>query len=143
MSDTALAGEGGYHLTMARLGNESRFSVLSLRERGLLLLLDLGSGFRLFTMPSLILTLGLPGGSDGEASAYNAGDLGSVPGLGRSPGEGHDNPLQYSCLKNPRDRGAWWATVHGVAKSQTRLSDFTFTFTLIRGKTGGAICCIG
>jgi hypothetical protein len=82
-------------------------------------LLDLGSGFRLFTMPSLILTLGLPGGADGEASAYNVGDLGSVPGLGRSPGEGHDNPFQYSCLKNPRDRGAWWATVHGVTKSQT------------------------
>ena len=53
-----------------------------------------------------------PGGSDGKASAYNAGDLGSVPGLGRSPGEGHGNPLQYSCLENPMDRGAWWITVH-------------------------------
>ena len=49
-----------------------------------------------------------------------------IPGLGRSPGEGNSNPLQYSCLKNSMDRGGWWATVHGVAKSQTRLSDFTF-----------------
>ena len=62
--------------------------------------------------------------------AYNVGDLGSIPGSGRSPGEGKGNPLQYSCLENPMDRGAWWATVHGVAKSWTRLSDFTFTFNL-------------
>jgi len=62
-------------------------------------------------------------------SACNTGDLGSIPGLGRSPGEGNGNPLQYSCLENPMDGGAWWATVHGVAKSQTRLSDLTFTFT--------------
>ena len=66
------------------------------------------------------------GSSEVKASACNAGDLGSIPGLGRSPGEGNGNPLQYSCLENPMDRGAWWATVHGVAKSQTRLSDFTF-----------------
>ena len=51
-----------------------------------------------------------------------------VPGLGRSPGEGNGYPLQYSCLKNPMDRGAWWATVHGVAQSQTRLSDEHFQF---------------
>ena len=70
-----------------------------------------------------------PGGSDGKASAYNAGDLGSVPGSGRSPGEGNGNPLQYSCLENPMDGGAWWATVHGVAKSRTRLSDFTHSLT--------------
>ena len=57
--------------------------------------------------------------------ASNAGDLGSIPGLGRSSGEGNGNPLQYSCLKNPMDREAWWATVHGVTKSRTRLSDFT------------------
>ena len=69
-----------------------------------------------------------PGGSDGKASAYNAGDLGSIPGSGRSPGEGNGNPLQYSCLENPMDGGAWWATVHGVTKRCTRLSDFTFTF---------------
>ena len=63
-------------------------------------------------------------------SGCNAGDLGSIPGSGRSPGEGNGNPLQYSCLENPMDGGAWWAIVHGVAKSRTRLSDFTFTFTL-------------
>ena len=66
-----------------------------------------------------------PGGSDGKASAYNVGDLGSIPGSGRFPGEGNGNPLQYSCLENPMDGGAWCATVHGVAKSRTRLSDFT------------------
>ena len=66
-----------------------------------------------------------PGGSDGKASVYNAGDPGSSPGLGRSPGEGNGNPLQYSCLENPMDRGAWQATVYGIAKSQSRLSDFT------------------
>ena len=60
-----------------------------------------------------------------KASAYNAGDLGSIPGLGRSPGEGNGNPLQFSCLENPMDRGAWQAAVHGVAKSWIRLSDFT------------------
>ena len=69
--------------------------------------------------------LDFPGGSDGKASACNAGDLGSTPGLGRSPGEGNGNALQYSRLENPMDRGAWWATVHGVKKSRTRLSDFT------------------
>ena len=58
-------------------------------------------------------------------SAYNAEDLGSIPGLRRSPGEGNGTPLQYSCLENPMDGGTWKATVHGVAKSQTRLSDFT------------------
>ena len=72
----------------------------------------------------------LPGGSEVKASARNEGDLGSIPGSGRSPGEGNGNPLQYSCLENPTDRGAWWATVHSVAKSQTQLSDFTFTFIL-------------
>ena len=63
------------------------------------------------------------GDSDGEEFACNAGNLGSVPGVGRSPGGGHGNPLQYSCLENPMDRGAWWVTVHGVTKSQTQLSD--------------------
>ena len=66
-----------------------------------------------------------PGGSEVKASACNLGDLGSIPGSGRSPGEGNGNPLQYSCLENPMDGGAWWTTVHGVTKSQTRLSDFT------------------
>ena len=65
------------------------------------------------------------GHTDGKASAYNAGDQGSIPGLGRSPGEGNGNPLQHPCLENPMDGGSWQATVHGVAKSQTRLSNFT------------------
>ena len=60
-----------------------------------------------------------PGGSEDKASACHAGDLGLIPGLGRSPGEGNGNPLQYSCLENSMDRGAWRATVHGVAKSRT------------------------
>ena len=59
----------------------------------------------------------------------NAGDEGLIPGLGRSPGGGHGNPLQYSCLKNPTDRGAWRVTVHGVAKSQTQPSTHTHTHT--------------
>ena len=63
--------------------------------------------------------MAFPRGSDGKASAYNMGDPGSIPGLGRSPGEGNGNPLQYSCLENPMDAGAWLATVHGVAKSRT------------------------
>ena len=67
----------------------------------------------------------LPGGSNGKASAYNVGDLGSIPGTGRSPGGGNGNPLQYSCLENPMDRGAWQATVPGVTKSKTRLSMHT------------------
>ena len=67
---------------------------------------------------------GFPGGSDGKASACNAGDPGSVLGSGRSPGEGNGNPLQYSCLENSKDGGAWWATVHGVPESQTQLSKF-------------------
>ena len=59
----------------------------------------------------------------GKESACNAGDLGLIPGLGRFPGEGKGYLLQYSFLENPMDRGAWWATVHGVSKSQTQLSD--------------------
>ena len=65
----------------------------------------------------------LPYSSDDKESACNAGDLGLIPRSGRSPGEGNGNPLQYSYLENPMDRGAWWATVYGVTKSQTRLSD--------------------
>ena len=61
----------------------------------------------------------LPRWLSGKESACNAGDTGSIPRLGRSPGEGNGNPLQYSCLENPIDRGAWWATVYGVEKSQT------------------------
>ena len=68
---------------------------------------------------------GFPGGSDRKASAYSVGDPGSIPRPGRSPGEGNSNPLQYPCLENLMDRGAWWATVHGVAKRQIQLSNFT------------------
>ena len=74
------------------------------------------------TIYCTIDSMGFPGGSDGKESVCNVGDLGLIPGLGRSPGGGHGNPLQYSCLENPMDRGAWQATVHGVAKSHTGLS---------------------
>ena len=63
--------------------------------------------------------------SEGKVCACNVGDLGLIPGWGRSPGEGNGNPLQYSCLENPVDEEAWWATVYGVAKSRTWLSNFT------------------
>ena len=63
--------------------------------------------------------MGFPVGSDGKEFTCNAGDLGLIPGLGRSEGEGNGNPLQYSCLENPMDRGAWWAILHGVTKLQT------------------------
>ena len=72
-----------------------------------------------FRKTSTSASLGFPGGSEGKASACNARDLGSIPGLGRSPGEGNGNALQYSCLGNPMDGGAWQATVHRVARSQT------------------------
>ena len=64
-----------------------------------------------------------PDGSDSKESSCNAGDLGLIPGLGRTSGGGHGNPLQYSCLETPMDRGASWATVQGVAKKSTLLSD--------------------
>ena len=73
--------------------------------------------------------LGFPGGLDGKESAHNAGDPGSIPGSRRSRKEGNGSPLHYSCLGNPMDKGAWWATVHGVAKSWTQLSDFHYFFT--------------
>ena len=100
---------------------------------------------------TLTLNVSFPGGSEVKASACE-GDLGLIPGSGRSAGEGNGNPLQYSCLENPMDRGAngnplqcsclenpmdggaWWATVHGVTKSLTRMSDFTFTFFQLKGK---------
>ena len=83
----------------------------------------------IFIYHILQFTQDFPGGSEVKVSACSVGYLGSIPGSGRSPGEGNGNPLQYSCLENPMDGGAWWATVHGVAKSRTRLSDLTFTFT--------------
>ena len=85
----------------------------------------------LYQVVNTFYLLGFPGGSEVKGSACIAGDLGSIPGLGRSPGEGNGKPLQYSCLENPMDGEAWWATVHGVSKSRTQLSDFTFTFHLL------------
>ena len=83
-----------------------------------------------------------PGGSDGKASAYNVGDLGSNPGSGRSPGEGNDNPLQYSCLENPMVGGAWWAySPWGRKESQTRLSDFTF-FHYVNDHSPSWVCFV-
>ena len=67
--------------------------------------------------------VGFPGGSDSKESTCKAGDLGSIPGLGRYPEGVRGNPLQYSCLENPMDRGAWWGTVHAVTKSRTQLSN--------------------
>ena len=73
-----------------------------------------------------IVTYGLPSFADSKESVCNTGDVGSIPGLGRSPGEETGYPFQHSCLKNCMDKGAWWPAVHGVAKSQTRLSNFDF-----------------
>ena len=78
---------------------------------------------------------GFPGGSDGKSVCQQCGRPGIDPWAGKIPREGNGNPLQYSCLDNPTDGGAWWATVHGVAKSQTRLSDFTSP-----GKNTGVSC---
>ena len=69
------------------------------------------------------IVMSFPDGSVVKNLPASARDVGSTLGLGRSPGEGNGNPLQYSCLTNPMDRGAWWATVHGVAQSQTQFSD--------------------
>ena len=74
---------------------------------------------RQITKGNLLYDSGNPGGSDGKVSACNIGDPGSIPGFGRSRGEGHGNPLQHSCLENSIHRGAWWTTVHGVTKSWT------------------------
>ena len=83
-----------------------------------------GQNFKYVKQKKMQRSLGfLGGGSDGKEFAYNAGDPGLIPGLRRSSGEGNGYPLQYSCLENPTDGGAWWATVHGVTRSQTRLSD--------------------
>ena len=74
-----------------------------------------------------MIVLGFPGGSDGKESTCNTGDLGLISVSGRCPREGNGYPLQYSCLENSMDRGAWWATVHGVEKTWTRLINYTFT----------------
>ena len=87
-------------------------------------------------MRAYICTQGFPGGSDGKGSACNAGDLGSIPGLGRSPGEGNGYPLQYPCLGNPMYRGAWSAIVHGNHKELDTTEQPTYTHTHI------CTCCI-
>ena len=79
----------------------------------------------------LIRRSDFPGSSVVKESACNVGDMGLIPGLGRSPAEGNGNPLQYSCLENYMDRGAWWTTVHGVTKSWIRLTDFHFQGDLV------------
>ena len=89
-------------------------------------LLDLADGTLLVTVP---------GGSEVKAPASNAGDLGSIPGWGRSPGEGNGNPLQYACLENPMDRGAWQVTVHGVARvRQDVVTEPSIVMSLILSK---------
>ena len=80
-------------------------------------------------VPNIIWDISFPGGSDGKASACCVGDPGSIPGLGRSSGEGNGNPLQYSCLENPMDQGAWWAMVHRVSKSRTQLTRLSTAHT--------------
>ena len=86
-----------------------------------MVILLLNSGFSKVIF--LVVALGgFPGGSVGKESACNAGDAGSIPGSGRSPRKENGNPLEYSCLKNLMNRGAWWTRVHGVAKSQIQLN---------------------
>ena len=93
-------------------------------------LLNLDTIYEQDTKWIMYCVLGFPGGSDGIESACNAGDLGLIPGLGRSPGEVNSYPLQYSGLENSMDRGAWQATVQGVAKTWTRLNNLHFQFSL-------------
>ena len=89
------------------------------------------TGFKgTFILHEILSIPGFPGSSDGKECACSTGDPGSIPGLGRSSGEGNGTPLQYPCLGNPMDQGAWWAEVHGVSKSQTRLSDLTHTLSI-------------
>ena len=125
------AGKGGS--AKKRLHNRwrtpARFFLPKNRSLGGYPLAPISIGWKLtqeFTAPSILLDF--QGGSDDRASACNVGNRGSIPGSGRSAGEGKGYPLQCSCQENPMDGGAWWATVRGVAKSQTQLGDFTFTF---------------
>ena len=90
---------------------------------GITTFMEAASCYYLILIHAVTLECRLCGSSDGKESACKAGDLGLIPGSGRSSGEGNGNPLQCSCLGNPMDRGAWWATAHGVAKSRTGLRD--------------------
>ena len=92
-------------------------------------------------LPSENLQLGFPGGSDGKESACNVGDLGSIRGSGRSPWVGNGNPLQYSCLENSVDRGAWQSTVHGVTKSWTQVN-YSYFLSLKNSLVKRASFCI-
>ena len=96
------------------IDRRKRRTRLTKGEKNLKLLND-----QTWNIKQIYLYMAFPGGSDGKESACNEGDAGSIPGLKRSSGGRNGNPLQYSCLENPMDRGAWWATVHGVTKSQT------------------------
>ena len=90
-------------------------------------------------------SLSFPGSSEGKASPCNTGDLDSIPGSGRSPGEGNGNSLQYSCLENPMDGGAWWAAVHRVAESWTQLVTSLSLFTFMHWRRNGnplQYCCL-
>ena len=118
---------------MGRAGSTSSPSSPIAGETHFLLVLGLESPFFCYWLvgDSIQVPQGFPGSSDSKESACNAGDTGSIPGSGRSPGEGNGNPLQCSCPKNPMDRRAWWATVCGVSKNGTRLNN-TFTFRSCR-----------
>ena len=110
-----------FHRGYLLLMYEIAFWLVMFPEVNVFLLIDsvlrYWSSFHPNQLPSSQWKTGIPGGSDGKESACNAGDLGLIPGLGRSRGRGHGNPLQYSCLENPMDRGDCRATVHGVADS--------------------------
>ena len=88
-----------------------------------------------------IFEMGFPGGSDSKESAYNVGDPGSVPGLGRAPGEGNGYPVQHSCLENPMDRKAWRPTVRGVTKSHRQIT-YTHTHTHTHTHTAVSECLV-
>ena len=107
---------GGTPFTPALPPPPSSFNLVSFPPLKYLMLI-LGSEVRFsiggFLRDGILVFKGFPGGAEVKASACSMGDLGSIPGSGRSPGEGNGNPLQYSCLENPMDGGAWWATVHG------------------------------
>ena len=111
---------------LGKLHNLSKVSYHKVMELGFHLCGFYALHFPLLVALSLNLqiwwALGFSGGSDVKESACNVGDPTSIPGSGRSPGEGIGSPLQYSCLENSRDRGTWWATVHGAAKSWTRIT---------------------